>query len=124
MTDLIPAAPSGKQLIQSYGGGGFRVSGVRYRGSLLVFPETTLPWAVAGDIVPASLVPVMEAVPAVELLLIGTGTAIVPVSADLRGELRARGIAVEVMDTGAACRTYNVLMVESRRVAAAVVATP
>ena len=64
--------------------------------------------------------PVRDATdPPIELLLIGTGSKIVLLPSRLRAELRGLGLAIEVMDTGAACRTYNVLIGEERRVAAA-----
>jgi uncharacterized protein len=58
----------------------------------------------------------------VELLLIGTGARMAQIDRTLRQALRADGVVIEVMDTGAACRTYNVLMAEGRRVAAALIA--
>lgn len=58
----------------------------------------------------------------VTVLLIGTGARLVPVPAELRARLRAHGIGVEAMDTGAACRTFNVLLTEERAVAAALIA--
>ncbi len=69
-----------------------------------------------------SLSPVLTADPAVEILLIGCGPRLVPVPGDLRSALRARGIGCDAMDTGAACRTFNILLAESRRVAAALIA--
>jgi uncharacterized protein len=72
----------------------------------------------------ANLMPVSEAGRAgtVELLLVGTGGRMAQIDRTLRQALRADGVVVEVMDTGAACRTYNVLMAEGRRVAAALIA--
>ena len=58
----------------------------------------------------------------VELLLIGTGARMSQIDRELRQTLRADGVVIEAMDTGAACRTYNVLMAEGRRVAAALIA--
>ena len=60
----------------------------------------------------------------VEILLLGCGPRMAPVPRPLRETLRAAGIVIEAMDTGAACRTYNVLMSEGRRVAAALIAVP
>lgn len=126
--DLTPLIPAGRQIVESYGGGGFRVSGVAFTGSILVFPDRTLPWAVAA-LAALSLESLGEIERAgreekVNVLLLGCGprTAMVPV--DLRNRLRAAGIVIEAMDTGAACRTYNVLMPEGRRVAAALIALP
>lgn len=122
--DLTPLIPEGRQVIQSYFAGGFRVAGERHAGSILVFPERTLAWTV-GD--PAALdaealAPVIAAEPAVDFLLLGCGARGIRVTPDIREVLRAGGIGVEAMDTGAACRTYNVLMAEERRVAAALIA--
>ena len=68
------------------------------------------------------MAPVLEAEPAVEILLIGTGSAMAPIPPALRALLRSRGIGCDGMDTGAACRTYNVLLAEGRRVAAVLIA--
>jgi uncharacterized protein len=84
---------------------------------VLVFPDRTEAWADAAFTV-EGLAPVL-AHGGVELLLLGFGRRIEPVSTELRGALKAGGIAVEPMDTGAACRTYNMLVGEDRRVAAA-----
>jgi len=65
---------------------------------------------------------VLAAEPPVEVLLVGCGSAMALIDPDLRDAARARGVALEPMDTGAACRTYNVLMAEDRRVAAALIA--
>ena len=80
-----------------------------------------MPWA-ATDIATAAietLNAVFAAEPRIEILLIGSGATFEMAPAPLRKALSARRIAVESMDTGAACRTYNVLMAEDRRVAAA-----
>lgn len=126
--DLTPLMPAGRQVVESYGGGRFRVSGVVHEGSVLVFPNRTLPWAVAAvdRLDPASLA-VIEAEGQsgrLELLLLGCGARMVMVPADIRGRLRDAGVAIEPMDTGAACRTYNVLMADGRRVAAALIVLP
>jgi len=119
--DVTPLIPAGRQVIESYGTAGFRVSGVPHAGSILVFAEETLGWSVAcpGDLTVASFAPVIGR--GIEILLLGCGRRIAPLSAALRQELRSRGIVVDVMDTGAACRTYNILLAEERRVAAALI---
>jgi len=121
--DITPLIPGGRQVVESYGEGRFRVSGVLHAGSIIVFPDRVLAWAVGdfAEIDRASLAPVASA-DGPELLLIGCGPRLQRLPAALRQELRAGGLAVEVMDTGAACRTYNVLMAEGRRVAAALIA--
>ncbi|GAB4236709.1 MAG: Mth938-like domain-containing protein [Kiloniellaceae bacterium] len=122
--DVTPLIPQGRQIIESYGGGGFKVSGAAYSGSILVLPDWTGAWsaAVIGELDIASLEPVLAADPPVEVLLIGCGAAMAFIEPELRAAAKARGVALEPMDTGAACRTYNVLMAEDRRVAAALIA--
>jgi uncharacterized protein len=68
------------------------------------------------------MAPVVEADPAVELLILGCGPSFAQAPLHLRDALRAHGIVVEAMATPAACRTYNVLLAEDRRVAAALIA--
>jgi uncharacterized protein len=112
------------QLIEGYDAGGFRIAGSRHAGSILVLPERTLAWPVSApeQVTAASLAPIRAAEPAVEILVLGCGARFRKVPAELRAALRAEGIAVEAMDTGAACRTYNLLLAEGRRVAAALIA--
>jgi uncharacterized protein len=122
--DVTPQVPLGRQIIQGYGSGGFRIASTRHEGSLIVFPERTIAWPVtAFDAATAeSLGEIAAADPKIEILLIGTGAKMQLVPALLRAHFRALGIMVDAMDTGAACRTYNVLMSEDRRVAAALIA--
>jgi uncharacterized protein len=96
------------------------VSGVAYEGAIIVFPDRTLAWpaATAAEITLESLKPVIEH-GGVEILLLGCGRRMRPVPPALRQGLRQAGIVVDAMDTGAACRTYSVLLAEERRVAAA-----
>jgi uncharacterized protein len=122
--ELVPVAAEGRQLIQGYRPGGFTIAGRRHLGSVLVLPDRTLPWAVdsSGDTTVASLGPMLEADPKVEILVLGSGASFTMVAPDLRHALRAEGIVVEAMDTRAACRTFNVLLAEDRRVGAALIA--
>src|ERR1700719_3792321 len=115
--ELTPLVQSGRQINERYGPSGFRVSGTVYLGPVLVFPDRTAMWADAA-MTEAGLAPVVEH-GGVELLLLGLGRRMVPVAAELRAALKARGIAIEAMATGAACRPHNVLLAEDRRVAAA-----
>ena len=119
-------APPDRRHIDRYGPGTFLVSGVRFVGSILVFAERCEPWPVrcVADIDDAALGPVLEAEPVVDLLLLGTGAAFTPPPSAVRAALRAAGIALEPMPTPAACRTFNLLLAEGRRVAAALVALP
>jgi uncharacterized protein len=115
--ELTHIVRPGRQIIERYGPSGFRISGVVFRGPVLVFPDQTLDWRDAALSV-EGLAPVVEH-GGVELLLLGLGRRIVPVALPLRTALRAAGIAIEALDTSAACRTFNLLIAEDRRVAAA-----
>lgn len=115
--DLTPLVKPGLQVVERYGPAGFRIAGAVYKTPILIFPERTIEWP-GGAVDEAGLAPIIED-GAVELLLLGLGRRIAPVPATLRQALRAHGIAVEPMDTGAACRTFNVVVAEDRRVAAA-----
>ena len=122
--EITPAVPGDRQVIAGYGPDLFRISGSVYKSSVLVFTDRTLVWPVAAveDLTLESLALVREAEPPVEVLLLGVGARNFPVPSDLRKALRDAGIVLDAMDTGAACRTYNVLMAEDRRVAAALIA--
>ncbi len=122
--DITPQVPAGRKVIQAYGDGGFRIAGSRVTGSVLVFPEAVRAWPVErfDDVALESLTDVLAETPKVELLLVGCGERLLPVPRGLREGLRAAGVVVDVMDTGAACRTFNVLLAEERRVAAALIA--
>jgi uncharacterized protein len=123
--DVTPLVPKGRQLIQGYGEGGFRIAGVRYEGSVWVLPEKTLAWPLRdlGELQEGGLAELIaHAAPLTGILLIGTGRSMLPLPKSLRQRCREVGIAVEPMDTGAACRTYNVLLTEERAVIAALIA--
>jgi len=124
MADITPPVPQGRQLIQGYGGGGFRIAGVAHRSSVIVFHDQTLPWQTTSfdDLSVAALAPLMDEDIGVEVLLIGCGARMGMPRADIREALKAFSIVPEWMDTGAACRTFNVLLAEDRAVAAALIA--
>jgi len=119
VTDVTPLIPAGRQVVDSYGRNGFHVSGVAYEGAILVTAEATIAWRVAslGDVTPDSLSVLFDR--GIEILLLGCGARMVPVPGALRAALKAQGMVIDAMDTGAACRTYNILLAEERRVAAA-----
>ena len=122
--DVTPLIPQGKQVVESYGEGRFRISGRVHQGSVIVFPDRTLVWPVSdfAELKPESLEEVAAERKSVDLLLLGCGARMQLVPRILREKLRVAGIVVEPMDTGAACRTFNVLMSEERQVAAALIA--
>lgn len=122
--DITPVLGKAKLAITGYGDGGFKINHEFIKGSLLVFPERSEAWVV-GDISTLTthdFQRVIETVPLVELLLIGTGKFTTPLNPEIKSLLKSQNIAVEIMDSGAACRTYNVLLSEERRVAAALIA--
>jgi len=112
-------------VIESYGEGRFIVSGTGHKGSLIVTPECVLAWPVTNfaGATPESLAVLTQLAEPVELLLLGSGANQVFLRPALRQAFKDNlGLAVECMASGAACRTYNVLMNEGRRVAAALIA--
>ncbi len=124
--DLTPLVPQGRQIIESYGDGRFRVTGALHQGSVLVYPDKTVAWDVAESaaLTEESLAGIAAAGDAgtIELLLIGCGPRMTLIPPKLRAALRSHGVVIEPMDTGAAARTYNVLAAEGRKVAAALIA--
>lgn len=117
----------GRHVIEGYGSGGFRFAGMSHRGSILALPSGIRAWSAIGpqDISIDSLGPIFEEPSgAIEHLLIGTGSTLVPLEPGLRKKLRDMGMVVEPMATGAAARTYSILLAEDRRVAAALLAVP
>jgi uncharacterized protein len=115
--------------IDAYGNGGFRFAGMSHRGSLLCLPNGIWASAVtsASEIDEAALALALALEPrtpdaAVDHFLIGTGKDLIPVAPALREAFRKRRIVVESMSTGAAVRTYNILLGERRRVGALLVA--
>jgi len=115
---------SGLSVVTSYGDGGFRVAGTRYEGSVLLRDEVLHAWPISDvdEITPDSLAPVLDSDDPPDLLLVGTGGAMKRLPAETDAALKACGIMVETMDTGAACRTYSFLAMEGRRVAGALIA--
>jgi uncharacterized protein len=95
-----------------------------HRGDLLCLPSGIYGWeAPAADALDeASLERVVAEADAIEILLVGTGRDLVPLRAELRARLREFGIVADMMATGAAVRTFNVLLAEERAVAAALIA--
>ena len=112
--------PSERQVIQSYGEGGFRVSDTRHEGAILVTAARTTAWAGAAV---AALDP--ASIPAnIDVLVVGCGTRADFMPPATREAFKRRGVSLEVADTPAACRTYNILLSEGRRVAAALLPVP
>ena len=113
--------PSQVQLIRSYGPGHFLIGERDWRLPVLVTPSVTTAWNVAraDEISLENLAPLKSASVPTELLVLGCGPRAVFIAPDVRAALKGAGMALEVVDTGSACRIYNVLLAEGRRVAAA-----
>ena len=122
MVDVTPMIAPDRKVIQSYGTGGFKVSGEDFTGSLLVFPGLVTSWTVPEkpeELEAAHFAQIIGAED-VDVVLFGGGNKAVFLSIDTRNFLKEYGIIVESMDTGAACRTYNVLLAEERNIVAAI----
>ncbi len=122
--DISQPAARGGQLIQGYGDGRFRIAGRVYDGSVVVFTERSALWDIApdGPVTFNALTPVIEAAESPDILLIGCGAAFAAEPPGLRRQLKTAGISLEWMATGAACRTFNILLSENRACAAALIA--
>ncbi len=122
--EFLEAHFPGRAPIDAYGNGGFRFADMSHRGSLLCLPSGIYAWDVQkpADFTPKNLTRLFEEADQVEILLLGTGDNLVPVSQSMRKNLRKAGISGDSMATGAAVRTFNVLVSEGRAVAAALLA--
>jgi uncharacterized protein len=116
---LHAPAPSALNTITGYGDGFVLVNGQRHEANLIVLPDRLLPWNVAGfeALAESDFQPFLEF--DLEVLLLGTGPKQRFPHPRLTRALTDKRIGVEVMNLQAACRTYNILMAEQRRVAAA-----
>src|SRR5262249_53814957 len=133
--DVTPLIRQGAQIIQSYAGGVFKISGHVYKTPVIVTPEETIVWDAPGkfeDLTAEHFLSLTrlrfaqtpsplrerEGEEFPDIILLGTGKTMRLISPELRKALQEKGLRPDPMDTGAACRTYNVLMAEGRRVAA------
>lgn len=114
----------GRAPVDAYGNGGFRFAQMSHRGSLLLLPSGIYGWHVIefSALTLASLAPVFAEQAAIEFLILGTGKRQSFPNLELRKAFSDHGLGLEVMDTGSAARTYNVLLAEQRAVAAALIA--
>jgi uncharacterized protein len=114
----------GRAPIEAYGNGGFRFADMSHRGSLLCLPSGVYGWEPADPaaLTPADFTRLIAEAEGVEILLVGTGRNLRPLPAALRAALKEVRISADPMSTGAAVRTYNVLLAEDRAVAAALIA--
>jgi uncharacterized protein len=110
--------------IDAYGNGGFRFAGMSHRGSLLCFPDGIWAWPVTGlaALSPETLAPAFARGGQLDFFLIGGGRDPWVLPEALRARFREASLSVDAMITGAAVRTYNILLAENRRVGAGLIA--
>lgn len=114
----------GREPIDAYGNGGFRFADMSHRGSILCLPSGVHGWEMGeGDpLTVEKFLKVLDEADAIEVLLVGTGVDLRPLPKELKAALRERKISSDSMNTGAALRTFNIMLAESRAVAAALIA--
>jgi uncharacterized protein len=114
----------GRAPIDAYGNGGFRFADMSHRGSLLCLPSGIHGWKMeeGQPLTVDTFERVLNEASDIEFLLVGTGLGFQPIPAELKAALRAKGISSDPMSTGAAVRTFNIMLMEDRAVAAALIA--
>ncbi|SFT70776.1 Mth938-like domain-containing protein [Mesorhizobium sp. YR577] len=114
----------GRAPIEAYGNGGFRFADMSHRGSILCLPSGIYGWEPADPnaLTAEDFARLLSEAGDVEILLVGTGKDLRPLPAALKAALKDARISSDPMSTGAAVRTYNVLLAEDRAVAAALMA--
>ncbi len=126
--DITPLIPKGKQVIEKYGNGGFTISGRKFSSSVIIFPDEVVQWEVASP--DKSIQALLDYVTSAEnrekfaqadIFILGTGSEVQFIEGNLKESFRRHGIYLEVMTTGSACSTYNVLLTEGRNIIAALV---
>jgi uncharacterized protein len=124
MAEIKIAHYPGRAPIDAYGNGGFRFADMSHRGSILCLPDGIFGWEVsaATALKPVHLAPVVRTLSPPGFLLLGTGATQVFPTPEIIALFATAGLGLEAMSTGAACRTYNVLLAEGRPVAAALIA--
>ncbi len=110
--------------IDAHGGGGFRFAGLSHRGSLLCLPDGIWAWpvAAASELTDESLALVFARLSALDFFILGTGEAPSAVPGSLRQKFRDAQVSLDAMTTGPAMRTYNVMLLDGRRVGAGLIA--
>jgi uncharacterized protein len=106
----------GRPPIDAYGSGGFRFAGMSHKGSILILPTGVYDWD------GTSFAAVFNEKDTIEFLLLGTGKDMLRPPKPVREAFASRGLVLDFMSTGSAVRTWNVLLAEGRRVAAALTA--
>lgn len=123
MAAPLPEPGAERKLVDGYGGGGISIRGTVYRRPIIVTGERVFDWDFAdiAELGFADFKPLLDLADKPSILLLGMGKRALFVRPDVRAALRDAGMTADLMDTGAACRTYNLLLAEERRVAACLV---
>lgn len=117
--DVTPLVKAGSQIIQSYAGGSFKISGKVYFGGVIVTDSSVVEWDAPPTSKDLTAQHFLQISGEFDVVLLGTGSVLQFPGPALKAALKAQGLpGFDVMDTGAACRTYNVLLAEGRRVVA------
>ena len=124
--EMTDAYYPGHDPIDFYGSGGFRFGSMSHQGAILFLPSGTRRWdaETPTSLSTDHLAKILAEKSEIEILIIGTGKTLTPLSPDIKDAIRSAGIKMEVMDTGAAVRTLNILLSEDRAVAAALFPVP
>lgn len=120
MADVTPLIGPEAKIIQNYTARGFRINGAEYLGAIMIAGDEVMPLEVkvVTELQSAHLAELERF--DVNYLIIGAAKSAM-LDAALLTALKARGIVAEVMELGAACRTFNVLRTEGRQFAAALI---
>ena len=121
--DLTRIAPKDRQHIQKYSPGGFTVSSVVFEGPVVVFAKESFSWEADAldSLTPEHFSPIFQRSADIDLCLFGCGSGTYRVPKDIKDSFREHGLSIEAMETGAACRTFNVLLAEGRALAAVLI---
>ncbi len=124
MTQIQQGFYPGRAPIDAYGDGGFRFAGMSHRGSLLLLPSGIHAWSAteAAKLTMADFQSLLAERDSIEFVLLGTGAGQIFPSHDVRQNFDDLDLGLDPMSTGSAARTYNVLLAEGRKVAAALIA--
>jgi len=125
MVEVVRNTPVDRPVLQTYRGGGFTVSGERHHGPIIVLPTRVVAWSVMhmNDMDSAALAALLREA-GLALCLIGCGPRMEQLSKAARQVFKDAGLSVDTMETGAACRTFNMLASEGRAVGAALIPLP
>jgi uncharacterized protein len=112
--------------IDAYGNGGFRFADMSHRGSILCLPDGIWAWpySTIAELDAAAVAAIVERRATIDFFMLGTGRDPMAMPPRLRALLADAGVNADAMTTGAAVRTYNIMLGENRRVAAGLIAVP